>query len=329
MAKKSIKEIRALAKKKVEGNSNNQSSYNKDIYPFWKMKEGEVAKVRFLPDKNEDNDFPFVERLDHWLSIDGKNQRITSPKTFDPQAKCPIAELSAEYYDAGDEENGKYYYRSAVHLSKALVLSDPLPPDPDTGETYEGKVVTLQLGYQLYTKFMEDLGNVFDDDDPLPWDMEEGFNFNIKKLMNGTRAKWDTGSFFDRKPSAIPDEYLENIKLIDLRDLLGDPVSYDEANEFLAKHLSGGTINDDDDLSKKRKTSTKSSSQKKMLEDLGSTDEDEDEDESQDENPNEQFDDVPDFDEDDNQDQTTSDNDDDDDDDLSDLKSILKRQKKS
>lgn len=327
MPRKSMKEIRALARKKVEGGGN-QKSYNPDVYPFWKIKEGEVATVRFLPDKNPENDFPLVERHDHWLTIDGKKRRITSPKTFDPQAKCPIAELSAQYYDAGDEENGKYYYRQLTHLARALVISDPLPPDPETGETYEGKVVTLQLGYQLYTKFMEDLGNVFDDDDALPWDLEEGFNFNLKKIINkGGQAKWDSSSYFDRKPSPIPDEYLENIELIDLRDLLGEPTTYDQVNELLAKHLNGSTDDPEDDLGAKRKAknaggSEKSSKRAEMLARLkGGDSEDEDDD----------FEDVPDFDNNDSGSVNENDDDvdDDDDDDLSDLQNLIKNRRKS
>jgi len=328
MPKKSMKEIRALAKKKVSGEERNTKRYNPDVYPFWKMNEGEVATVRFLPDKNTDNDFPLVERLDNWLTIDGKKRRITSPKTFDPKARCPIAELSAKYYDAGDEENGKYYYRSATHLARALVISDHLPPDPETGETYKGKVVTLQLGYQLYTKFMEDLGNVFDDDDALPWDLEEGFNFNLKKITNkGGQAKWDSSSYFDRKPSPIPDEYLENIELIDLRELLGEPTTYDEVNELLAQHLNGSVDKDgDDDLDKKRvgtQNSEKSSKRAAALARL----------KGEDVSEGEGFDDVPDFDDstgssDDGDDRTEA-ADDDDGDDLSDLQNLIRNRRKS
>jgi len=333
MARKSMKEIRALAKKKVEGGGNNNNkTYNKDIYPFWQMKENESAKVRFLPDKNKDNDFPFIERLDHWLTIDGKNRKIVCPKTEAfGGTKCPICELSADYYDADDKVSGKAYYRSAVHLAKALVLEDPLPPDPETGETYVGKVVTLQLGYQLYTKFMEDLGNIFEDDDPLPWELDNGFNFNLKKTKNAKgHPKWDSSSYFDRNASAIPDEYLENIELIDLKEILGDVTTYDEVNLLLEQHLNGST-DDGDSLETKRTTkasSEKTSKRAAMLKRLSGDDDDDDD----------SLEDVPNFDDDSptgstvveaSEEAIDDDDDDDDDDDLGDLKKLIKKRRKS
>ena len=129
MARKTMKEIREMAKRKAgHDDKNKKKTYDGDIYPFWNMKDGESAKVRILPDKNKDNDFPFIERLDHWLSIDGKNRKVVCPKTEAfGGTKCPICELSVEYYDAGDKKSGKDYYRSSTHLAKALVLEDPLP----------------------------------------------------------------------------------------------------------------------------------------------------------------------------------------------------------
>jgi len=289
---KTIKDIRAEIQKRQQ--KKQKINYNTDVYPFWKIKEGDVAVVRILPDGNPENEFPLVERLDHYLEIDGQKRRITCPKT--PEfggKKCPICELSAEYYNAKDEKSGKYYYRSSSHLARALVISDPLPPDPETGENYTGKVVTLQLGYNIYNKITADLGNVFEDTDPLPWGIELGFNFNLKKSLNKAgKSEWSATSFFDRRPSPIPDEFLENIELKDLRELLGDPVSYDEANEFLAKHLSSSPDRDDSDSLTNKRASTTSSSgddtRSKLLNALrGDVEEEQEEDNSDEESVSE------------------------------------------
>ena len=54
----SLAEIRAKLKEQEAGN-NNRSSGGGDnsIYPFWNIKEGESATLRFLPDGNADNTF--------------------------------------------------------------------------------------------------------------------------------------------------------------------------------------------------------------------------------------------------------------------------------
>lgn len=285
MAKKlTMKEIQELAKKKTSGGDNKQRFKNTDIYPFWLMQEDEIAKVRFLPDKNKENVLPFVEKLEHKLTIDGNVRKVPCPKMYDH--KCPICDLSQEYYksEGDDSKNGKYYYRDRMHLARALIIEDPLQPDSETGETYVGKVVTLQLGFQIHEKIMEQLGTFFDDEDMPPWDFEEGYNFNIKKVKQGKYHKYDIGSSFDRKPSAIPDEYLENIEIKDLRDLLPEEIDYDKANEFLEKHMSGGVADSDSLESKKSSTSENSDKRAAMLSRLeGSDDDDEDDNDEQDE----------------------------------------------
>jgi len=251
MAKKlTMKEIQELAKKKTSG-GDKQKFKNSDIYPFWLMAEDEIAKVRFLPDKNKENVLPFIEKLEHKLTIGGNIRKIPCPKMYGH--KCPICDLSQEYYksEGDDSSNGKYYYRDRMHLIRAIIIEDPLPPDSETGETYVGKTATLQLGFQIYEKIMEQLGTFFDDDDMPPWDFDEGYNFNIKKVKQGKYFKYDIGSSFDRKPSSIPDEYLENVELIDYRTLLPEEITYDKANEFLEKHMSGG-VDDEDSLENKK-----------------------------------------------------------------------------
>jgi len=278
MAKKlTMKEIQELAKKKTSNNNENNFK-NTDIYPFWLMQKDEIAKVRFLPDKNKENILPFIEKLEHKLTIEGNVRKVPCPKMYGH--KCPICDLSQEYYKAeGDDSNdGKYYYRDRMHLARALIIEDPLQPDPSTGESYVGKVVTLQLGFQIYEKIMEQLGTFFDEDDMPPWDFEEGYNFNIKKVKQGKYFKYDIGSSFERKPKPIPDEYLENIELKDLRSLLPEEIDYDRANEFLEKHKSGG-VGDSDSLENKKSASSSADADRKarMLARLEGNDEDDEE----------------------------------------------------
>lgn len=260
MAKKpTMADLQKFLKEREE-NKSRRISYDSDIYPFWNMNTGDSATVRLLPEANEENPFPFIEKLEHKLTINGKIRKIPCPSMYgDP---CPICDLSREYYDSGDEENGKYYYRDSVTLCKAIVIEDPLPPDPKTGETFEGKVVTLQLGYQIMSKIVEQLGTFFDpDEDALPWDLAEGYNFVIKKTKQGKDyPKYDIGSHFERKPSAVPKKYLTDLELVEINSLLPKAPDFDKINEFLEAHLSGGDAPDDEDsLENKKKKSAASS----------------------------------------------------------------------
>lgn len=328
-------EVRELAKKKSAGNKESGNNFkNTDIYPFWKMKENEEAVIRFLPDKNEEErPLPFISKQEHKLAINGKNRKIPCPQTFGN--KCPICDVSQEYYRAEGKgsKNGKYYWRDMMHLARAVVISDPLPPDDETGETFEGKVVTLQLGFQIHEKIMAQIGDFFDDDDPLPWDLEKGFNFKIKKTKQGDYMKYDLASTFERKPSEIPTDYLENIKLIDLETLLPEEVDYDKANEFLENHLSGGVDDSDDDsLDSKRsggdsETSSKRSEMLKRLQ--GEEDEEElDEDmKSIVEDAKQEDSDSSSDSEDQSDDDSDDDDEDDDEDDDDELKAIIRRRR--
>lgn len=320
MAKPSVKDLKAFLDKKKKGGK----KFNPDIYPFWQMEAGQEAVVRILPGEGNEV-YPFVERLDHKLTINGKIQNIPCPSMHGE--KCPICELSQEYYreEGDDSENGKYYYRDSIHLAKALVLEDPLPADSESGETYEGRVVTLRLGFQLMQKINEECARL-DEDEPLPWDLEEGMNFTIKAVTQGKYKKYDVGSGFARKSSSIPKKHLKNIEIIDLDTLLPEAKGYDDINEVLDAHLSGGDVDADSLESKKKKTKERLSedsdsdaaSSKGALSRLMKEDEEDDDD---DDNP------LPDADDDD-ADQSSDDGDgDEEDDDDDDLQAIIAKVK--
>ena len=275
----SMKEIRELASKRNENRGGNKTFKNNDIYPFWLMDAGDEAIIRFLPDKNTENPWPFIEKLEHKLPINGSNRKIACPKMYGHN--CAICDKSKEYYDAegDDSENGKFYYRDRMHLGRALILKDPLDPaTDDDGQLVdrEGKVYTVQLGFQIYEKIMGQLADFFDDDDPLPWDLDEGFNFKIKPVKQGSYKKYDLSSTFEKKSSTIPDEYLENIEIVDLRTLLPEEIDYDKSNEFYAQHTSGGVGNSDSLESKKNKSS--GSARKSALDRMKNEDDDDDND---------------------------------------------------
>ena len=67
-----LAEIRAKLKEQESRTGGSQSSGGDNaIYPFWNIKEGESATLRFLPDGDESNTFFWKERLMIKLPFNG------------------------------------------------------------------------------------------------------------------------------------------------------------------------------------------------------------------------------------------------------------------
>jgi hypothetical protein len=77
----SLAEIRAKLKAaENKGTDNNRTGGDNSIYPFWNLKEGQEASLRFLPDGNQDNTFFWAERAMIKLPFAGvKGQTESKP----------------------------------------------------------------------------------------------------------------------------------------------------------------------------------------------------------------------------------------------------------
>lgn len=213
-----------------------------DVYPFWNMNFDEKATVRILPDKNEDNPRIFyVEKLEHKISINGKDKTVPCLSMYGEE--CPICELSKSYYkhEGKESKNGKYYYRNKTSMMKGMVIKDPLPVDDETGESSVGKVKTLQFGYQLMQRLISDLNSEDFEDDAEPWNLQNGNNFFIVKTKQGNYGNYAISSAFSRKETAIPEQYAEDLELVDLSTLIPPNPGYETVKRLLDLHLNGGS----------------------------------------------------------------------------------------
>jgi len=223
--------------KKAENDGN---SLPNNYYPFWLMKEGESATVRFLPDADRDNPFDFmVESLKHTLEINGETKSVACLKTFEED--CPVCKVSSEYYKKEDKENGKKFWRKKQHITQAIIISDPLPPDETTGETHEGKIRFLTLGYQIYTVMKEAFGS--GELETVPYAYENGCDFIIKKTKQGEYSTYAVGSRFARRSSDLTDEQValveENLSV--LSDLLPRNPGLEKVQGMLEAALTGSS----------------------------------------------------------------------------------------
>ncbi len=89
-----LAEIRAKLKEQETRSSDNQrSGGDNSIYPFWNLKEGQEAVVRFLPDGNPDNTFFWVERAMIKLPFAGIKGETDSKQTI---VNVPCMEMYGE-----------------------------------------------------------------------------------------------------------------------------------------------------------------------------------------------------------------------------------------
>lgn len=238
-----------LQEEKQKKENNNNGGYSSDIYPFWQMAVGDEARVRILPDANDENPFLFyTDRLEHKIAINGEDKKIPCRSMYGEE--CPICDLSRKYYkeEGKGSKQGKYFYRNKTSLVRVLVVKDPLEPNKDTGENYEGKVLNTQFGYQLMEKIKEQISS---DDLGDFTDMDEGYDFIIKKTPQGEYGTYAVGSGFARKPSAVDADLQESIELIDLGTLLPKDFGYEKVYNMLQAHLSGEDYEDEDAPAKK------------------------------------------------------------------------------
>jgi hypothetical protein len=226
-----------------------------NYYPFWNIAEGQQAIVRFLPDKTEDNPFGFVvEKLMHTLVINGENKSIPCLKMHGED--CPICKVSSEYYKKEDKENGKKYWRKKQHIAQAIIIEDPLKADETTGETHQGKVRFLALGYQLFQVIQAAFES--GDLDEVPYNMDGGYDFVIKKTKQGEYSTYAVGSRFKAKPRSLTDEEREvaEEQMIHLSTLLPANPGEDKVAGQLNAALTGAEYADSTPA-KKAATSSK------------------------------------------------------------------------
>jgi hypothetical protein len=238
----SLEQLKAAFKQPERSGNTLPNNY----YPFWNMKNGEQAIVRFLPDKDSNNPLGFlVERLSHALTINGERKTIPCLRMYGED--CPICAVSAAYYKDGDKENGKKYWRKKSHIAQALIVEDPLDADDDTGETAEGKVKFISLSYQLYNVIKDafESGEL----EEVPFAYENGCNFIIKKTQQGDYPNYTTGSKFARNESDLTADEIEYVEeqLAELSTLLPANPGREKVEAMLEAALTGGEYVDDND----------------------------------------------------------------------------------
>jgi len=222
----SLAEIRAKLKEQENRASGNSSTGGGDnaIYPFWNMKEGDTATLRFLPDGNTDNTFFWVERLMIKLPFAGVKGETDSRPV---QVQVPCMEMYGEqcnilnevrgwFKDPTLEDMGRKYWKKRSYIFQGFVVDDPLKED----STPENPVRRFIIGPQIFQIIKQALMDP--DMEELPTDYTAGVDFRLNKTSKGGYADYST-SQWARRERPLSDAEMQAVNthgLFNLNDFL-------------------------------------------------------------------------------------------------------------
>ena len=222
-----LAEIRAKLKAaESKGSDNNRSGGDNSIYPFWNLKEGGEAVLRFLPDGNENNTFFWAERAMIKLPFagikgetDSKQVTVQVPCMEMYGDTCPIlSEVRPWFKDPALEDMGRKYWKKRSYIFQGFVVEDGL--GEAAGDKPENPIRRFIIGPQIFTSIRAAL--VDPELEDLPTDLVHGLDYRMKKSSKGGYADYST-STWSRRERPLSDEENAAIKqhgLFNLSDFL-------------------------------------------------------------------------------------------------------------
>jgi|TARA_B110000977_G_scaffold132559_1_gene168903 hypothetical protein len=197
----SLAEIRAKLKEQEAGANGNRGPQGPNpIYPFWNIKEGESATMRFLPDGDGDNTFFWKERLMIKLPFAGvKGDTASRPV----QVQVPCMEMYGEscsilqevrgwFKDPSLEDMGRKYWKKRSYIFQGFVTDNPLTDD----QAPENPIRRFIIGPQIFQIIKAALMDP--DMEELPTDYTAGVDFRLNKTSKGGYADYGTSNWARR-----------------------------------------------------------------------------------------------------------------------------------
>ena len=222
----SLAEIRAKLKEQEAnaGGGNRGPQGPNPIYPFWNIKEGESATMRFLPDSDQDNTFFWKERLMIKLPFAGiKGQTDSRPV----QVQIPCMEMYGDtcnilnevrgwFKDPSLEDMGRKYWKKRSYIFQGFVTDNPLTDD----QAPENPVRRFIIGPQIFQIIKAALMDP--DMEELPTDYTAGVDFRLNKTSKGGYADYGTSNWA-RRDRPLSDQEMAAVNthgLFNLSDFL-------------------------------------------------------------------------------------------------------------
>ena len=201
----SLADIRAkLAQMETRSGGNSGGGRDNAIFPHWNIPEGSTARIRFLPDGNDKNDFFWIERAMIRLPFAGvKGQMNSKPVTVNIPCvemwneTCPILTEVRTWFKSNDlEEMGRRYWKKKSYIFQGFVRESPLQEE----STPENPIRRFVISPSIYPLIIAALKDP--DIEELPTDFDRGLDFSVTKTTKGQYADYST-SKWARKESAL------------------------------------------------------------------------------------------------------------------------------
>ena len=198
----SLAEIRAKLKEQEANTGGNRGPQGPNpIYPFWNIKEGESATMRFLPDSDKDNTFFWKERLMIKLPFSGV-KGDTGSRPVQVQVPCMemygdscgiLQEVRGWFKDPSLEDMGRKYWKKRSYIFQGFVTDNPLADD----EAPENPIRRFIIGPQIFQIIKQALMDP--DMEELPTDYTAGVDFRLNKTSKGGYADYGTSNWARRE----------------------------------------------------------------------------------------------------------------------------------
>ena len=198
----SLAEIRAkLKEQETRSSGNSNSGGDNAIYPFWNMKEGEQATLRFLPDGDDSNTFFWKERLMIKLPFAGVKGETDSRPV---QVQIPCMEMYGEtcevlnevrgwFKDPTLEDMGRKYWKKRSYIFQGFVTDNPLSDDTIPENPIRRFIIGPQIFQIIKAALMDP------DMEELPTDYTAGVDFRLAKTSKGGYADYSTSNWARRE----------------------------------------------------------------------------------------------------------------------------------
>lgn len=256
---------------KSNSSKTDRTPSDNNYYNFWDMGVDKSTTLRFVPDKNPDNPRLFlVEKHHHNLTINGQRRKVPCLKQYGEE--CPICKVSAGFYKEKNDDEGLKYYRKKTYVGQALVIQDPLPPNAETGETHEGKLRYVSLTPQIFKVIQEAFES--DDLEKEPYAFTGGYNFIIKKTMQGDNANYTFGTKFQPRQTDLTEDQIAYVEehQVDLKTLLPQKPVLEKVEAMLQAALTGQQYVDESRRS--NNTSSQATIAEKLVASMNSSEDD-------------------------------------------------------
>lgn len=212
--------IRAILQAQEKPKDNNSKNFGA-VYPFWNLKHGETATVRFIPDGDTSNTLPWVENQQINLSFPGIIGETPRSVTF----KVPCMEMYSladpilahirkeKWFD--DEEmkdTGSKYWKKYSYLMQGFIAEDGI----GESETPDNPIRRFVFSKQVFNPIRS--GYADPDFEEAVDDYQEGIDFTIRCEPNGQWNNYST-SGFKRKSRSLSQPEIEAIETHGLNNL--------------------------------------------------------------------------------------------------------------